>query len=119
MAAGFVSTGILPDFKRARGNRAACVAVGMQIVCAPLHLLALTYYNIPGASTIERAKAVAKTTPATTLAFAIRIAPAFGIGCTVNTALTSCGLQSNKGLVPCVALSDAKCIMHEYGAPLA
>lgn len=96
MAAGFVSTGILPDFKRAEATAQLVSPVGMQLVCAPLHLLALTYYNIPGASTVERAKAVARTTPATTLAFAIRIAPAFGIGCTVNSALTSYGHKATK-----------------------
>ena len=78
-----------------RGGCAQLVSpVGMQLVCA-LHLLALNYYNMPTATASERAKQL-HGQRRRLLAFAIRIAPAFGIGCVVTTASTSHGHKAVK-----------------------
>jgi len=61
--------------------------VAMQAICAPCHLLALNLYNSPVATSAERFRAVAALTPATTLAFAARMLPAFSIGGVMNQAL--------------------------------
>lgn len=65
--------------------------IGMQVFCAPLHLLALNMYNMPVATLGERAAAVARTAPQTIVAYAVRMAPAFGVGGVMNTALTTHG----------------------------
>mmetsp|Transcript_25354 Transcript_25354/g.76153 ORF Transcript_25354/g.76153 Transcript_25354/m.76153 type:complete len:257 (-) Transcript_25354:161-931(-) len=65
--------------------------VAMQAVCAPCHLLALNYYNAPVATLAERARAVFKLAPATTVAYGVRMAPAFGIGGVMNKALVARG----------------------------
>ena len=65
--------------------------VAMQVVCAPVHLLALNFYNVPVASATERAAAVARTAPQTIAAYAVRMAPSFGIGVVMNSNLTRVG----------------------------
>lgn len=86
-----VSSRLLPDPSVADVAAQMASPVGAQVVCAPIHLLALNFYNMPSASAAERAAAVWALTPATTVAYAIRIAPAFGIGGVLNTALSGHG----------------------------
>mmetsp|Transcript_27278 Transcript_27278/g.82251 ORF Transcript_27278/g.82251 Transcript_27278/m.82251 type:complete len:287 (-) Transcript_27278:45-905(-) len=61
--------------------------VAMQAICAPCHLLALNLYNAPEATSAARLRAVAALAPATTLAFAARMLPAFSVGGVLNQAL--------------------------------
>ena len=65
--------------------------VAMQLICAPVHLLALNFYNTPVASAAERAAAVARTAPQTIVAYAVRMAPSFGIGVVMNSNITRGG----------------------------
>ena len=68
--------------------------ISLQVVCAPIHLLGLNFYNAPVATAAERFAAVARTAPQTTIAYAIRMAPAFGIGGVMNTTLTTNGHEA-------------------------
>ena len=58
----------------------------LQLVCTPVHLLALNMYNAPVATVAERIRDVWRVAPATVVAFGIRMAPAFGIGGIMNAA---------------------------------
>lgn len=89
LAAAFASGGV--DKSRAEDAAQLVSPVGMQLFCAPLHLLALNMYNMPSATLRERAVAVARTAPQTIVAYAVRMAPAFGIGGVINASLTTLG----------------------------
>ena len=89
LAAGLASSGI--EKRRADDAAQLISPVGMQLFCAPLHLLGLNFYNMPIAAVGERAAAVARTAPQTIVAFALRMAPAFGVGGVLNASLTSAG----------------------------
>ena len=89
LASGLASTGMAA--KRAEDAAQLISPVGMQVFCAPLHLLALNLYNTPVASAVERASAVMRTAPQTTVAYMVRMAPAFGIGGVMNASLTRSG----------------------------
>lgn len=54
--------------------------MGMQLVCTPLHLLALNMYNEQGVSAATRVASVWKTLPATTFIRMFRFLGAYGIG---------------------------------------
>lgn len=92
LAATLASAGI--DVRRAEDAAQLISPVGMQVICAPLHLLALNMYNMPQATLRQRAAAVASTAPQTILAYAVRMAPAFGIGGVMNSALTARGREA-------------------------
>ena len=68
-----------------------CSPFLMQIICSPLHLLALNLYNVPAATAAERARGVGESLAGVTLARMIRMSAAFGIGGVMNTALTHKG----------------------------
>lgn len=88
--------------RRAETSAQLLAPVGMQVVCAPVHLLALNFYNAPVASASERAAAVWRTAPQTIVAYAIRMAPSFGVGVVVNSSLTRSGhmaLRQRYGVV--------------------
>ena len=54
--------------------------MGMQLICTPLHLLALNMYNEPGVSAAQRASSVWATTPSSTFIRMFRFLAAYGIG---------------------------------------
>lgn len=54
--------------------------MGMQLVCTPLHLLALNMFNEPNATMTERLRAVWRTTPEATFIRMFRFLGAYGIG---------------------------------------
>ncbi|GHP01332.1 hypothetical protein PPROV_000008800 [Pycnococcus provasolii] len=66
--------------------------IASQIVCTPIHLLALDVYNRPDATKgLSRFATVAKQSASTTLARMGRMAPAYGLGGITNTYLTHKG----------------------------
>lgn len=83
---------------QAEASAQLCAPVAMQVVCAPVHLLALNFYNAPVASATERAAAVARTAPQTIVAYSVRMAPSFGIGVVLNSNLTRGGHAALQGL---------------------
>ena len=54
--------------------------MGMQLICTPLHLLALNMYNEQGVTAAQRAKSVWATTPQSTFIRMFRFLAAYGIG---------------------------------------
>lgn len=93
LASGLSSSGSM-DKRQAEDAAQLISPVGMQLLCAPLHLLGLNFYNMPTATARERAAAVARTAPQTIVAFSVRMAPAFGVGTLLNTSLTSAGREA-------------------------
>lgn len=88
LAASFLtSAGV--EKRRAEDAAQLISPVAMQAFVAPLHLLGLNLYNMPVATVRQRIAAVAATAPQTTVAFAARMAPAFGIGGVLNASLTA------------------------------
>ena len=77
--------------QQAEASAQLIAPVAMQVVCAPVHLLALNCYNVPVSSVAQRAAAVAHTAPQTIVAYAVRMAPSFGIGVVMNSSLTRSG----------------------------
>jgi hypothetical protein len=77
--------------RQAEAGAQLIAPIAMQVVCAPVHLLALNYYNVPVASAAQRAAAVARTAPQTIVAYAVRMAPSFGVGIVMNSSLTRSG----------------------------
>jgi len=65
--------------------------MGMQLVCTPLHLMALDVVNAPGSGLGSRAREVAGKLPPALLARMLRMLPAYGIGGLLNTRLTRDG----------------------------
>ena len=91
LSANLVSSNLVPD-QIAAGYTAQMISpVMLQTICAPIHLLALSYYNFPSAAKVERFNIVWAKTPSTTIAYMVRIAPAFGIGCSLNKLLIEKG----------------------------
>ena len=86
---------------RGRGGSAAGVVSQlvspplMQVVCTPLHLLALNLVNVPAASAAARVAALGASTPAALLARSLRMLPAYGVGGLLNAVVTAKGRTSS------------------------
>ena len=65
----------------------------MQVVCTPMHLLALNMVNAPVATMAQRTAALKVSTPAALLARSLRMLPAYGVGGLLNSALTKKGRE--------------------------
>ena len=65
--------------------------MGMQLICTPLHLLALNMYNVPDASLSQRVADVWKTCPQATFVRMFRFLGAYGIGGLTNKAIIRSG----------------------------
>ena len=63
----------------------------MQVVCTPLHLLALNLVNVPAASAAARVAALRASTPAALLARSLPMLPAHGVGGLLNAVVTAKG----------------------------
>lgn len=63
------------------------VPVLSQVVATPVHLLGLDSFSRPSASWMERTAFIRKHVLPTTVGRCLRIIPAFGVGCLVNTEL--------------------------------
>merc|ERR1712187_415878 len=68
----------------------------MQLVCTPLHLLALNMYNTPQASWKQRASEVWATCPQSTVTRMFRFLCAYGFGGICNKELTARGRAYNE-----------------------
>ena len=64
-----------------------------QVVCTPMHLLALNMVNAPVATMAQRTAALKVSTPAALLARSLRMLPAYGVGGLLNSALTKKGRE--------------------------
>ena len=94
LAALFVTTGAVEE--KYAGETAQLVSpVAMQVVCSPLHLMALNFYNVRVATAGERLSGVWRTLPQTTIVRMARMAPAYGIGGVMNTSLVHRGRDQN------------------------
>ena len=94
LASLFVTTNAVPE-KYAREVAQFASPVMMQVVCAPLHLLALDFYNVREISLSQRFTNVSAVLPPTFLVRMIRQLPAFGIGGVMNTSLVHRGRDYN------------------------
>lgn len=70
--------------------------MAMQLVCTPLHLLALNMYNTPSAPWSQRAQEVWATCPQTTFVRMGRFLCAYGFGGILNKELVSLGQSRNE-----------------------
>jgi len=70
--------------------------MGMQLVCTPLHLLALNMYNTPQAPWAQRAQEVWATCPQSTFVRMLRFCCAYGFGGLLNKDLTARGRIYNE-----------------------
>lgn len=94
LASLFVATGTVEE--KYAGETAQLVSpVAMQVVCSPIHLMALNCFNVRHATVGQRIKEVGKVLPPTTLARMLRMAPAYGVGGVMNTALVHKGRDRN------------------------
>lgn len=74
--------------------------MGMQLVCTPLHLLALNMYNEQGVTPQQRMASVWKTCPQATLIRMFRFLGAYGIGGITNKTLLLKGRQYSTKYCP-------------------
>ena len=63
----------------------------MQVLCTPMHLLALDLVNQPAANAAARVARLKNSTPAALFARSLRMLPAYGVGGLLNTSLTERG----------------------------
>ena len=63
----------------------------MQVLCTPMHLLALDLVNQPAATAAARIARLKNSTPAALFARSLRMLPAYGVGGLLNTSLTERG----------------------------
>lgn len=67
--------------------------MGMQLICTPLHLLALNMYNVPKATNSERIAAVLRTNAEATFVRMFRFLGAYGLGGLSNKAMIKRGRE--------------------------
>ena len=65
----------------------------MQVLCTPMHLLALDLVNQPAATAAARVARLKNSTPAALFARSLRMLPAYGVGGLLNTSLTERGAR--------------------------
>lgn len=70
--------------------------MGMQLICTPMHLLALNMYNTPEAPLKQRAQEVWATCPQSTFVRMLRFCCAYGFGGLLNKELTARGKAYNE-----------------------
>lgn len=70
--------------------------MGMQLICTPLHLLALNMYNTPTATLSQRATEVWSTCPESTFVRMLRFCCAYGFGGLLNKDLVARGKAYNQ-----------------------
>lgn len=70
--------------------------MGMQLICTPMHLLALNMYNTPSATLTQRAQEVWATCPQSTFVRMLRFCCAYGFGGLLNKDLTARGRAYNE-----------------------
>ena len=68
----------------------------MQVLCTPMHLLALDLVNQPAATAAARVARLKNSTPAALFARSLRMLPAYGVGGLLNTSLTERGARGDR-----------------------
>jgi len=79
------------EAKRADKTAQLISPMGMQLICTPLHLLALNMYNEPEGTLRQRAAGVWRTCPESTMVRMVRFLFAYGFGGILNKELTGRG----------------------------
>uniref|UniRef100_A0A7S3RHL3 Uncharacterized protein n=1 Tax=Strombidinopsis acuminata TaxID=141414 RepID=A0A7S3RHL3_9SPIT len=97
VASALVSSGKM-DEKRAADAAQLISPMGMQLICTPIHLMALEMFNKPDSSTGEKVRSAARMFPQSTIARMGRFCAAYGIGGLLNTALLFRGRDAVKQL---------------------
>jgi hypothetical protein len=86
----------------------------MQVVCTPMHLLALNMVNAPVATMAQRIAALKVSTPPALIARSLRMLPAYGIGGILNTTLSTKGRDAaRRKFMPSV--EDLKAVKARLG----
>ncbi|ACO60711.1 predicted protein [Micromonas commoda] len=86
----------------------------MQVVCTPLHLLALNMVNAPVATLAQRVAALKVSTPPALIARSLRMLPAYGIGGILNTTLSARGRDAaRRKFLP--SAEDLKAVKERLG----
>ena len=86
----------------------------MQVVCTPLHLLALNMVNAPVATFAQRVAALKVSTPPALIARSLRMLPAYGIGGILNTTLSARGRDAaRRKFLP--SAEDLKAVKERLG----
>ncbi len=86
VAQALVTSGAMGE-QRAAEAAQIIAPISMQLICSPLHLLALNLYNVPTATVAERASMVGKVLPQTTVTRMGRFMFAYGVSGILNTVL--------------------------------
>jgi len=95
VASGLKSTAGM-ESKAADKTAQIITPMGMQLVCTPMHLLALNMYNTPNAPWAQRAQEVWATCPQSTVVRMLRFCCAYGFGGLLNKELTARGKAYNE-----------------------
>jgi len=86
----------------------------MQVVCTPMHLLALNMVNAPVATLAQRVAALKVSTPPALVARSLRMLPAYGIGGILNTTLSARGRDAaRRKFLP--SAEDLKAVKERLG----
>eukprot|EP00962_Isochrysis_galbana_P007089 scaffold1906_cov106-Isochrysis_galbana.AAC.20 len=95
VAAAIVRSGRMEEARAAEAAQLIS-PMGMQLICTPIHLMALEAFNKPDASLADRARSAAGIFPQSTLARMGRFCAAYGIGGLLNSALLRHGRHAVK-----------------------
>ena len=94
LASIFIGTGAVEE--RYASETAQFVSpLAMQLVCTPLHLLALQYFNARDATLIMQCRAISPMLAPTLVVRLLRSMPAYGIGGVMNTSFVHRGRDRN------------------------
>lgn len=88
----------------------------MQVVCTPLHLLALNMVNAPVATLAQRVAALKVSTPPALIARSLRMLPAYGVGGLLNSALTRRGRELALQYADAGAFDEDEELIVDYAA---
>ena len=91
MASAIAANGVEPGRAAAYAQFASPPL--MQVVCTPLHLLALDMYNVPKATIGERFANIGRLLPSSIGVRMFRFFCAYGVGGVMNTTLTTRGRE--------------------------
>mmetsp|Transcript_494 Transcript_494/g.1145 ORF Transcript_494/g.1145 Transcript_494/m.1145 type:complete len:503 (-) Transcript_494:139-1647(-) len=107
LSAGLSASGAVKDDATAAALSQLVSPPLMQVVCTPLHLMALNLVNAPGATLETRLASLAHQGPAALLARSMRMLPAYGIGGLLNGTLTKRGRNAAAAYYDCAGTDGA------------
>ena len=88
----------------------------MQVVCTPLHLLALNMVNAPVATLRSRLGTLASSVTPALIARSLRMLPAYGVGGLLNSALTKKGRELALQYADAGAFDEDEDVFVDYAA---